>query len=60
MGTYPCGRETEDNYTTITITAYDRLSKLNKLYQPTVSLPTTDTAIINDIMCAKWNVICVP
>lgn len=50
MGTYyPAEVETEDNYTTITITAYDRLSKLNKLYQPTVSLPTTDTAIINDI-----------
>ncbi|MEG0898506.1 MAG: hypothetical protein RSF40_02195 [Oscillospiraceae bacterium] len=50
MGTYyPAKTESKDDWQTIDIEAYDFISKLNKPYVPTVSLPTTDTAIINDI-----------
>lgn len=46
---YPYEVKTDDDYFTLNITAYDAMSKLDTPYVPNVSLPTTDTAIVNDI-----------
>lgn len=50
MGTfYPAKSETDNDYKTVSIEAYDFMSKLNKSYEPTVSIPALDDDIIYDI-----------
>lgn len=50
LGTYyPAEVTTDNDYKTLTIEAYDYISKLNKPYNPTITFPSTDTDIINDI-----------
>ncbi len=39
-----------DDFKTCTITAYDAFSKLEKPYTPTISMPATAEAILDDIM----------
>ncbi len=46
---YPETVNSENGNVTVKVKAYDLMSKLNGQYEPTVTLPTTDTAIINDI-----------
>lgn len=56
MGTfYPSKVESEDEYKTLKIESYDLLAMLNKHYEPKVSVPTTDTAIVNDI-CNQYGI----
>lgn len=48
--------KSEDDYFSMSVTGYDKMAKmLEEPYVPTVTLPTTDTAIINDI-CTQYNV----
>ena len=56
MGTYyPSKVTSTDEYQTVNIEAYDKIASLNVKYVPTVTLPTTDTAIVNDI-CTQYGI----
>lgn len=48
--------KSEDDYFSMSVTGYDKMAKmLEEAYTPTVTLPTTDTAIINDI-CTQYDI----
>ena len=47
---YPSDVSTSDDYATLDIVAFDTMGTLNETYEPTVSVPTTFNAILNDIV----------